>query len=229
MAEADMAGREAFVRQVMRGLAIAWTEFEARLDRVPIIDKLNRGSLRLEDYRALLVNLRQQVVDGGCWIARAASNIDVEHFPLRSRFLQHSITEHRDFRLLEDNFVAVGGDVAAIRGAEKNIGSEALSAWMFHRASQPNPFDLLGAMFIIEGLGSLKATAWAEAIREQLGLAAEQVSFLAYHGANDDDHLAEFQAWVADAADHPNAAGIVKTARVTARLYCLQLEEMTHV
>ncbi len=229
LAAADTIGSDAFVQQTMRGLAIVWTDFEARLDRVPIIDKLNRGALRLDDYKALLINLRQQVVDGGCWIARAASNIDVAHFGLRSLFMRHSTTEHRDFRMLEENYAAVGGELATIRDGEKNIGSEALSAWMFHRASQPNPFDLLGAMFIIEGLGALKAADWAEAIRQQLELSADQVSFLAYHGANDDDHLAEFQEWVAEAADHPNARRIVKTARVTARLYLLQLEELDHV
>jgi hypothetical protein len=31
---------------------------------------------------------------------------------------------------------------------------------MFHEASRPNPFGLLGAMFIIEGLGSIKAAEW---------------------------------------------------------------------
>ena len=220
---------DALVTATMRGLAIAWTEFETALDQVPIIDRLNRGAFRPEDYRSLLFNLRQQVVDGGCWIARAASQIDVAYFDLRSAFLGHAGTEHRDFRMLEANYVSVGGDLQAIRSGQKNIGSEALSAWMFHRASQPNPLDLLGAMFIIEGLGSLKASAWAEAIRAQLGLGEDQVSFLAYHGAHDDDHLAAFRDWVAIAAPHPSAANIVKTARVTARLYRLQLEELDHV
>ena len=76
---------------------------------------------------------------------------------------------NRDFELLERNYVSVGGELTAIRGAEKNVGSEALSAWMFHRASQENPLDLLGAMFIIEGLGSQLAARWGGLIKEQLG------------------------------------------------------------
>jgi hypothetical protein len=222
-------GNEAFVQGAMRGLALAWTGFEARLERVPLIEKLNRGTLRLEDYRTLLRNLRQQVVDGGCWIARAASNVGVEYFELRSRFMRHAVTEHRDFRLLEENYVAAGGRLEDIQKAEKNLGSEAFSAWMFHRASRPDPFDLLGALFIIEGLGSRKAREWGIAIRDQLGLGDEQVSFLLYHGENDSDHLAEFEEWVAAAAEAPAAREIVKTARVTARLYALQLEEVDNV
>jgi len=213
----------------MRGLAVAWTDFEAHLERVPVIEKLNRGTLRLEDYQALLRNLRQQVVDGGCWIARAASNIGVAHFDLRSRFMRHAVTEHRDFRLLEENYVGIGGRIEDIQEAEKNLGSEALSAWMFHRASRPDPFDLLGALFIIEGLGSRKAREWGAAIRDQLDLEDAQVSFLLYHGENDDDHIADFEEWVAAVAGTPQARDIVKTARVTARLYALQLEEIDRV
>ncbi len=218
-----------FVQKTLRGLATAWTDFEGQLERVPIIEKLNRGKLRIEDYQALLRNLRQQVVDGGCWIARAASNVSVDYFDLRSRFMRHSVTEHRDFRMLEENYVSVGGRLEDIQSAPKNIGSEALSAWMFHRASQPDPFDLLGSMFIIEGLGSRKAKEWGKAIQDQLDLTPEQVSFMLYHSENDDDHLAEFEDWIALVAGADKAKLIPKTARVTARLYALQLEELDHV
>jgi len=81
---------------LVRQLTQVWTEFEADLNRVPLVDKLNRGKLRLEDYRALLLNLRQQVMEGARWIALAASNITVETFeqcfgnmagvPFRDRF-----------------------------------------------------------------------------------------------------------------------------------------------
>lgn len=215
--------------KTMRGLALAWTDFEARLERIPLIQKLNRGALRIEDYRALLLNLRQQVVDGGAWIARASSSVDVEHFELRSHFLGHAITEHRDFRMLEENYVSVGGKLEDIQGGDKNLGSEAFSAFMFHRASQPNPFDLLGAMFIIEGLGQQKAREWGVAIRDQLGLTDDDVSFLLYHADNDEDHLAEFETWVNEVAvTEEISERISKTARIVGRLYALQLEEIGH-
>ena len=93
---------------------------------------------------------------------------------------------------------------------------------MFHRASQENPFDLLGAMFIIEGLGAQLAARWGALIRDQLGLADEQVSFLLYHGGNDDRHLDKLeQALGAVGLDDRMVDRIVKTAKVTARLYLL--------
>jgi 3-oxoacyl-[acyl-carrier-protein] synthase-3 len=225
----DQAGDD-LQSSLMRRLAQVWVDFETQLDRAPIVDKLNRGKLRIEDYRLLLLNLRQQVMEGARWIARAASNITVEYFPLRSMFIGHAGEEHRDYQMIERDYLAVGGSLEEIQRAEKNIGSEALSAWMFHRANQENPFDLLGAMFIIEGLGARMARRWGLKIREQLGLDERQVSFLLYHGANDDNHFARLEAAVGSGVlTEELAQRIVKTAKVTARLYALQLEELGNV
>ena len=213
---------------VMRRLAVVFTAFEGRLEATPLIRKLTRGRFTLPDYQAFLVNLRQQVKDGALWMSRAASNIDDAHLELRSLLMKHAVTEHRDFRLLEADYVATGGALAEILGAEKNVGSEALSAWMFHEASQPNPFGLLGAMWIIEGLGSIKAAEWGRMVRERLALAETAVRFLLYHGDNDVTHMREFETMLGLVLpDEAVAARIVKTAEVTARLYALQIEEIT--
>jgi 3-oxoacyl-[acyl-carrier-protein] synthase-3 len=225
--DVQSTGKQNLSEQLVRNLTSVWMDFEARLNQVPIIDKLNRSKWRLEDYRLLLLNLRQQVVEGGRWIARAASNIDYEAFDLRSAFIGHAQDEHRDFRLLEQDFISIGGTLEEIQNAEKNIGSEAFSAWMFHRAGRENPFDLLGAMFIIEGLGQRVANKWGEQIRKQLRLTPEQVSFLLYHGSNDEKHLEKFQNAIdSGILNEERVKAIVKCAKVTARLYLLQLEEV---
>ena len=214
-------------QELVRRLTNVWVDFETGLNRVPIIDKMNRGQLRLEDYRMILFNMRQQVAEGDRWISRAASNITTDVFDLRSIFIGHAQDEHRDFKMLERNYVDVGGRLEDITRGEKNIGSEALSAWMFHKASQENPLDLLGAMFIIEGIGNRLAGRWGNAIRKQLELSPEQVSFMLYHADNDAGHLDKL--W--DSIDSGILTQglvdrIVKAAKVTARLYRLQLEEM---
>src|SRR6185437_5590400 len=186
----------AIEESLVRRLSRIWTEFETRLNRAPIIEKMHQGRLSLADYRDLLFNLRQQVIDGSRWISRAASNITREHFAIRSAFIGHSSDEHRDFEMIERDYVSVGGDLHAIRSGEKNIGSAALSEYILSRASRENPFDLIGAMFIIEGLGRRVARRWAERIREQLQLDECQVSFLMYHSASDDLHFARLDAAV---------------------------------
>jgi 3-oxoacyl-[acyl-carrier-protein] synthase-3 len=215
------------VAAVLRRLAIVFTSFEGRLEAAPLIRKLTRGRFELADYRAFLVGLRQQVKDGALWMSRAASNVDEAHLELRSLLMRHAVTEHRDFRLLDADYVATGGALAEITGAQKNVGSEALSAWMFHQASQANPFGLLGAMWIIEGLGQVKAAEWGATVRDRLALPDEAVRFLLYHGENDVEHIAEFQKMLAMVLPDPAVAQrIVRTAEVTARLYALQIEEI---
>lgn len=215
---------------VLRELITLWTDFETRLNLVPLIDKLNRGKFRIDDYKSLLINHRQQVVEGSRWIARAASSIESPYLDHRSSFLKHAATEHLDYLMLEESFITLGGTRDEIRNAPKNIGTEALHAFMFQRASLPNPFDLLGAMFIIEGLGQRKAASWGRKIQDQLNLSDDQVKFLIYHGEHDGDHLNAFEDILKSGIlDLPNLAQrIVKTAKVTARLYRLQLEEIGH-
>ena len=114
-----------------------------------------------------------------------------------------------------------------IQTGTKNVGSTALSEFILSRASRENPFDLIGAMFIIEGLGRRVAARWAERIREQLQLDAKQVSFLTYHSASDDIHFERLDAAVQSGIlTETLVAEIVKTAKVVARLYVLQLEEI---
>ncbi|MFC5470498.1 3-oxoacyl-[acyl-carrier-protein] synthase III C-terminal domain-containing protein [Cohnella suwonensis] len=214
---------------LVRQLVAVWLDFERRLNQVPIIDKLNRGRFTLDDYRSLLYNVRQQVVDGSRWIARAASNISIDRIDLRSAFLSHASDEHRDYEILERDYFAIGGTKEEIHAGSKNIGSEALSAYMFQRASRDNPFDLLGAMWIIEGLGCRMARHWGEMIRDQLRLPDEQVSFLLYHSESDVNHFERLEKGIrSEMLMEEVARDIVKAAKVTARLYVLQLEELNH-
>lgn len=215
------------VADVLRRLAVVWADFEGRLEATPLIRKLTRGQLTLEGYRAFLADLRQQVKDGALWMSRAASSISETHLELRSSLMRHAVTEHRDFRLLEADYVATGGDLATIRSTRKNLGSEALSAWMFHEASRPDPFGLLGAMFIIEGLGSIKASEWGQRVKKSLKLPDNAVHFLLYHGENDTTHMDEFREMLGMVLpDEATAERIVRCAEVTARLYVLQIEEV---
>ena len=213
--------------RLIRELAGVWFEFENQLQRVPIVQRLYSDAFTLEDYRRLLYNLRQQVIDGSRWIARAASSITAEYFPLRSAFIAHTQEEHRDYEMIERNYAAAGGSLDEIRGGRKNIGSEALTSYMLHRAGRENPFDLAGAMFIVEGLGQRVARPWGERIQQQLGLPDEQVSFLLYHSASDVKHFERLDLAIAHGILTDTLVDeMVRCAKVTGRLYALQLEEL---
>jgi 3-oxoacyl-[acyl-carrier-protein] synthase-3 len=218
------------VTRAFNGLAEVWAEFERGLSRVPVIRRIEDGTATAEDYRRLLLNLRQQVVDGGRWISLAASNFGTDMFPLRSAAIRHAADEHQDFQLLERDYVSVGGDPVTMSSTPANIGSAALSAFMFRRAGLPDPVDLLGAMFVIEGLGARKAGGWADRLQQTLELRDDQLTFLRYHAVGDDAHYDVLRAALRSGLfDASQVDEIVRTARTVARLYVLQLEELDNV
>lgn len=221
------AEASATVESLTERLADVWVELEERLAEVPILRRLEEGTVTIDDYLRLLFNLRQQVVDGSPWISRAASNFDIAHFELRAAAIRHAEEEHRDYLMIERDYVAVGGSLDDLRAGRKNLGSEALSGYMFTYADRPNPVGLLGAMFIIEGLGANRAAGWANRFQEVLGLADNQVHFMKYHEVADAQHTGGLDAILTSGIiDDAAADEIVRCAQVVSRLYALQLEEL---
>ena len=210
-------------------LAMVWLDFNRRLAEIPIVKKIENGTLTREDYMILLLNMRQQVAEGGRWISRAASSMESDDlFPFRSMMIQHASDEHRDYQMLEKMYTGLGGSLREIKQRPRNIGSEALTCYMFHQASKTDPLHLFGAMFIIEGLGSCKAGEWGSAIQKTLDLEDKDIIFMLYHDEHDaDDHYQKLRlALSLPLITQEIAVEIVKTAKMVARLYCLQLEEL---
>ncbi|GAB2189686.1 3-oxoacyl-ACP synthase [Sessilibacter sp. MAH1] len=209
----------------LQSLISVWLNFEKQLNRTDIIRKLNAGSLTNDDYKILLLNLRQQVIEGSRWISRAASSFDREFSDIRSIVIGHAKEEHLDYLLLEKDFEAAGGDISLIQQQPKNIGSEALHGYMMHKSSEKNPVGLIGAMWIIEGLGEKMANEWASRIDELLALPKTATKFMQYHGENDDSHMEKLYTMLNRVCiDESVIEEITTTAKVVARLYALQLE-----
>jgi hypothetical protein len=217
-------------QETLRRLLRVWFDFERRLAKVPIVRRLDLGQFDLNDYQNLLLNMRPQVVEGARWISRCASSFDREHADVRSVIIGHAQEEHRDYEVLESDYVSSGGDLERIKAQSRNPGSEALHCFLMYRASQPNPVDLLGAMWIIEGLGNKMANDWAARVEELVKDADGFTHFMRYHGDNDDSHMDKLYGLIDRLCADENAGDrIVRTANVVARLYAMQLEEIDNV
>lgn len=217
-------------QETLRHLLTVWLDFERRLSLIPIIRRLELRTFTPDDYKTLLLNLRPQVIEGSRWISRAASSFTAEYSDIRSLVLRHAVDEHRDYTMLERDFVSVGGTLDEIQSRKRNIGTEALAGYLMNESSKSNPINLLGAMFIIEGLGNKMASHWAKYIQECIGVDESSTSFLSYHGANDDSHMDKlYELMDRQSLAHQSAEDIVKTSKVVARLYLLQLEELDNV
>lgn len=214
-------------QQCLQGLLRIWFEFERSLGRVPVVQRLVSGRFSQMDYLNLLRHLRQQVIEGSRWISRGASSFDRDFSLVRSMVIGHASDEHRDYQMLEQDYVAAGGQLDEIVNGVRNTGTEALHGFLMYRASQKNPTDLLGAMWIIEGLGQKMASDWARRIDELLQPEKDCSSFMRYHGDNDDGHMSKlYELLDLVCTDSQRVEDIWRTARVVARLYAMQLEDV---
>ena len=203
-----------------------WFDFEKQLIQVPIIRRLENGTFTKNDYLLLLLHLRQQVIEGSRWISRCASSFDRSFSDVRSEVIHHAKDEHLDYLMIESDYASLGGDKTKIQSGERNIGSEALHGYLMYKSSQPNPIDLIGAMWIVEGLGQKMAHGWATRIEELL-LVKNATTFMEYHGENDDVHMEKLYKLLDLACtDESISESIQKTAQTVARLYLLQLEDI---
>lgn len=225
---APMEAKTDAQRAVLDRLDGIWRVYEESMKTVPLFQRLyaDGGSqFTVADYKALLLGLRPQVVEGSRWISRTASSITIDW--ARSLFIGHATEEHKDYTLLERDYVSVGGELEEIQTAEKNVGGEALSGYIFNEALQPNPLHLLGAVFVIEGTGDQLMGQWGQQIQKVLGIDAKQTSFFTYHGGNDENHVKKMERIVmAPEMTEGMYKKLLKTASVTAAVYRLQYAQM---
>jgi 3-oxoacyl-[acyl-carrier-protein] synthase-3 len=142
----------------------------------------------------------------------------------------HASEEQFDFNILFDDYRSAGGTAASIDELRRSPGGEALNGYLHAKAATPSPVGLLGAIYVIEGTGQRIIPALLPLLRAQLReLPPNAFAFLAYHGANDENHLARWLRAVqmvlaADVTGRADA-DIVATARRTAQLYLMQWQD----
>ena len=108
----------------LQQLIRVWLGFERDLSTIPLLRRLDLGTYTVDDHLCLLRNLRQQVIEGSRWITRTASSFDRNYAEIRSTIISHAVDEHRDYELLEKDFVATGGKLEDILSS--NFSSSAI-------------------------------------------------------------------------------------------------------
>src|SRR6202008_3763598 len=64
--------------RLLAELGLVWAEFNGLLRQIPIIKRITDGTVTADDYRRLLRQLRQQVIEGSRWIVTFAANVSPE-------------------------------------------------------------------------------------------------------------------------------------------------------
>ena len=153
---------------------------------------------------------------------KAGRTIDIEEFVALSEI--DPLYFEKGYYLLPDKGAEKA--YALLAKAMEKTGRVAIARFVM-RTKQ-----YLAAIRAKDGALVLSTMLYADEVTttSQLDLPDAAVTFLRYHGENDDDHLQMFdEALQLAIATRADAETIVRHARVTARLYRLQLEELDNV
>jgi 3-oxoacyl-[acyl-carrier-protein] synthase-3 len=209
-------------------LAGVWHDYQSRLRRTPLIRRITTQHFTRAEYLSWMSAWIPQVRAGSLWMRRAAEHLSEPFLGLRSLIGEHARDEQDDYQILFDDYKCAGGTERSLDKLQRNPGGEALNAFMFRLAERPNPVDLLGSIYIIEGTGQRVIPQLLPELRRQLDLPERAFRFLHYHGTNDQAHLERWlRALEIVLAADPSPSSerrIVQTARATAELYLLQFE-----
>jgi 3-oxoacyl-[acyl-carrier-protein] synthase-3 len=214
--------------ELLGALAGVWHDYQSRLRRSRLLAAITRGAITREQYLAWMSAFIPQVRRGSHWMRTAAAHLSEPFLALQPLVAAHAQDEQNDYMILFDDYKCMGGSAPTIEALRRNPGGEALDAFMSALAERPNPIDLLGAIYIIEGTGQRVIPQMLPALRAQLRLPERAFRFLRYHGENDASHLGRWLAAVEIVLDHDTRGelhrAIVRTARATAELYLLQFD-----
>ena len=225
----EFTQHEGRTRDTLLELADIWHGFRSRMWRTPLVEKINAGKLTSTDYVTWMAQWIPQVREGSLWMRQAVAQLSAEYQPLASLITQHADDEQHDFKLLFEDYQYAGGTATHIEALLRNPGGEALNSYMYRKAATPNPFGLLGGIYIIEGTGQRIVPWLLPLVKQQLVLPERCYRFLRYHGENDENHLQRWLLalqWVLAAGGAAAQADIVRTARDVATLYHLQMEHI---
>jgi 3-oxoacyl-[acyl-carrier-protein] synthase III len=215
--------------RLLQALAEVWHDYRSAAWRTPLVRRITRRAFTVDDYVRWMACWIPQVREGSRWMREAIASMGAPYQSLGALVETHASEEQFDFRILFDDYLSAGGREPNIDALRRSPGGEALNSYLHAKAATPSPVGLLGAIYIIEGTGQRIIPALLPLLQAQLKLPPNAFRFLAYHGANDENHLARWlrAAQLVLAADPSGAADedIIATARRSARLYLMQWED----
>lgn len=171
-------------------------------------------------YTRFLVDSYYHVRAAAKVYALAATRVSTKDEEVRQWLLEHAFEEYGHHRWIEDDLKAMNYDVSRLESSKPSVPCDCLVAYMYYIAGHENPMGTIGDTYVIEGLSQLFATQLAGNIKGMLGLPDSAVSYLAKHGAADQEHMNE----VRDLIDtyvrrEEDLASIVQVSKVEFALY----------
>ena len=183
--KATQAERDRFMSIPLVGMLLA----EASADPGPVSAADAAEISRI--YRRFLIDSYYHVRAAAKVYALAATRISTDDEEVRQWLLEHAHDEYGHHMWIEDDLRELKYDVSRLLKQKPSVPCDCLVAYMYYIAGHENPMGTIGDTYVIEGLSQMFASRLASNIRGMLGVPETAVTYLAKHGAADQEHMHE--------------------------------------
>lgn len=202
-----------------RHLQNATADARAGLLAAPVLQRAQRGEVRLAEYTAFLTQAYHHVRHTVPLLMAVGARLDDDKAWLRTAVIEYITEEAGHEEWVLDDLEACGVERTAARRSRPAPATELMVAYAYDTVQRVNPLGFFGMVQVLEGTSVAIATGAAAGIQAALGLPDAAFSYLRSHGALDREHLALFAALMDRITDPAEQALIVHAARMFYRLY----------
>jgi pyrroloquinoline quinone (PQQ) biosynthesis protein C len=190
-----------------------------RLLGIPVIRASLAGGVTLEQYLAFLGQAYHHVKHTVPLLMACGARLPESRAWLRPAIGSYITEETGHEEWILNDIAAAGGDAGAARASEPGPAAEFLVAYAYDYVARSNPVGFFGMVYVLEGTSQAIATRAARSLRESLGLPPEAFTYLASHGALDQEHLRFFAGLMDRLEAGADREAVVHVARRVFRLY----------
>lgn len=185
----------------------------------PLIGAALAGQVNREHYLAFLARAFHHVKHTVPLLMACGARLSDRQEWLRTAVAHYIEEEIGHHEWILNDIAAAGGDADAVRDSVPDFDTSVMVAYAYDTVTRRNPVGLFGMVYVLEGTSVSLASQAAGALQHALGLPPGAFTYLASHGALDQEHIGDFERLV-DRLDTPDdRAAVVSNAQTFFRLY----------
>jgi len=186
---------------------------------IPVIRDCLAGRVTRDQYLAFLTEAYHHVRHTVPLLMACGSRLPESRGWLRKAVGEYIIEETGHEEWVLNDIAASGGDADAVRRGSPRPETEMMVAYVYDYIARKNPVGFFGMVHVLEGTAMALATQAAQVIRGALQLPPEAFTYLASHGALDQEHGRFFASLMDRIEDPDDQSAITHVAAMVYRRY----------
>ena len=189
------------------------------------IAELAAGTLKIEQYRAILREMFHQVREHPQMLMQAASKLRGRDREMVKAFFNHASSEVGHDQLALNDYVTLGGDASAVPYQYPLPATSALLAFGYYQIHEANPIGYLGYLFFLEFAPTATGTGLMQQL-ETIGVPRTAMTFIGDHAEIDVHHNRLMERYALQLLHtQANLEAVAHVMETTATLYGRMMDD----